>query len=61
MGFALGPKINARLVAMEQNYRDELAKTQTLVYQLMNDVLALRERLEVLENKRGPGRPKKDD
>lgn len=53
MSFAA--KVQARLVALET----ENAKLQKHVLQLLNEVIELRRRMDVLDAKRGPGRPPK--
>jgi BMFP domain-containing protein YqiC len=47
MGFALGQKIDARLIEIERKLNERIAQ--------------LEKRIEELEAKRGPGRPKAPD
>jgi hypothetical protein len=61
MGIATVSKIVARINEVEQRYQTEQVKTLQQVYQLLNEVIELRQRVETLEAKRGPGRPRKDD
>jgi hypothetical protein len=61
VGIATVAKIIARLTEVEQRYQTEQVKLLQQVYQLLNEVIELRQRVETLEAKRGPGRPRKDE
>jgi acetyl-CoA carboxylase alpha subunit len=64
MGFALGQKIDARLKAMEDKCAALSSRVEALNTKadgLTQRCLFLIERIEALEAKRGPGRPKATD
>jgi hypothetical protein len=61
MGIALGAKIDARFRLMEAKVQDDQIKAAQQMYQILNEVIELRQRVDALEAKRGPGRPKKDE
>jgi hypothetical protein len=61
VGIALGAKIDARIRAVETKFQEDQIKAAQQMYQILNEVIDLRQRLDALEAKRGPGRPRKDD
>ena len=60
MSMALGQKVDARIKLLEAKLLDEKIKSGQQMYQILNEVIELRQRVEALENKRGPGRPPKN-
>jgi hypothetical protein len=58
VGIALGAKIDARFRALEAKFQEDQIKAAQQIYQILNEVIDLRQRLDALQAKRGPGRPK---
>ncbi len=61
MGFALGQKIDARLKEMERVMTERFAIFERLNWARAEEIAELKKRIEELEAKRGPGRPKATD